>query len=204
MTPWTDKKEERLRRLWNDTKMTASQIAADLGGGITRNAVISKARHMRLDARKSGSKSTISWTEEKVSKLRQLCSEGISYRQIAAALGGGIYKNAVINKAHLLGLPSRGKVGNGIVKNPPRSSSGPDIVVNQQPANIELLQTTFECVSVSFLDLNSGMCKWPTGNDCYCGNPAPWRAPYCVGHSVVAYQVPDDRKRWDRNLRRLA
>lgn len=200
-TPWTDKKEERLRKLWNDTKMTASQIAADLGDGITRNAVISKARHLQLDARKSGGKLTISWTEEKVSRLRQLCSEGRSYRQIAVDLK--IYKNAVINKAHLLGLPSRSK-GNGIAKITPRSSSCPGVVANQQPANIELLQTTFDCLSVSLLDLNQGMCKWPTGDDCYCGNPAPWRAPYCAGHSGVAYQVPEDRKRWDRNLMRLA
>lgn len=44
---WTEDRVARLRKLWTEGQ-SASQIAKDLGGGVTRNAVISKVHRLGL------------------------------------------------------------------------------------------------------------------------------------------------------------
>ena len=46
----------------------------------------------------------MTWTEERVDLLRKRWGEGLSAGQIAAELGGAMTRNAVISKAHRLGL----------------------------------------------------------------------------------------------------
>lgn len=50
----------------------------------------------------------MSWTDERVERLKSLWSEGLSASQIAAELGG-VTRNAVIGKVHRLGLAGRAK-----------------------------------------------------------------------------------------------
>ena len=50
----------------------------------------------------------MSWTEEKVSKLKELWGKGQTASQIAEIIGG-ITRNAVIGKAHRLNLASKVK-----------------------------------------------------------------------------------------------
>lgn len=47
------------------------------------------------------------WTDDVVAQLTQLWNEGKSASEIAKAIGNGITRNAVIGKAHRLGLKSR-------------------------------------------------------------------------------------------------
>jgi GcrA cell cycle regulator len=49
----------------------------------------------------------MSWTDERVEKLKELWGEGMSASQIAKALGA-VTRNAVIGKVHRLGLSNRG------------------------------------------------------------------------------------------------
>ncbi|HEX4736015.1 MAG TPA: GcrA family cell cycle regulator [Allosphingosinicella sp.] len=48
----------------------------------------------------------MSWTDERIERLKELWSQGITASQIADELGG-VSRNAVIGKAHRLGLQSR-------------------------------------------------------------------------------------------------
>ena len=48
----------------------------------------------------------MSWTYERVEKLKQLWEEGLTASRIAAELGD-VTRNAVIGKAHRLGLSGR-------------------------------------------------------------------------------------------------
>ena len=48
----------------------------------------------------------MSWTYERVEKLKQLWEEGLTASRIAAELGE-VTRNAVIGKAHRLGLSGR-------------------------------------------------------------------------------------------------
>src|SRR4051812_833531 len=69
------------------------------------------------------------WTDERVERLKKLWSDGLSASQIAAELGGGVTRNAVIGKVHRLGLSGRGKpTGTGTPrprKVAPRAPSAP-------------------------------------------------------------------------------
>jgi GcrA cell cycle regulator len=47
---WTDERVELLKKLWNQG-LSASQIAAELAGGVTRNAVIGKVHRLGLSGR---------------------------------------------------------------------------------------------------------------------------------------------------------
>ena len=48
----------------------------------------------------------MSWTDERIERLKELWSQGVTASQIADELGG-VSRNAVIGKAHRLGLQSR-------------------------------------------------------------------------------------------------
>ncbi|MEM6932665.1 MAG: GcrA family cell cycle regulator [Pseudomonadota bacterium] len=54
----------------------------------------------------------MSWTDERVEKLKELWAEGMSASQIAKSLGG-VTRNAVIGKVHRLGLSNRGTSTSG-------------------------------------------------------------------------------------------
>src|ERR1700754_4775 len=49
---------------------------------------------------------SLSWTDERIDRLKELWSQGKTASQIAEELGG-VSRNAVIGKAHRLGLQSR-------------------------------------------------------------------------------------------------
>jgi GcrA cell cycle regulator len=49
----------------------------------------------------------MSWTDERVDKLKELWAEGMRASQIAKVMGG-VTRNAVIGKVHRLGLSNRG------------------------------------------------------------------------------------------------
>ncbi len=49
----------------------------------------------------------MAWTDERIARLKQYWEEGCSASQIAELLGDGLSRNAVIGKAHRLGLAAR-------------------------------------------------------------------------------------------------
>ena len=49
----------------------------------------------------------MSWTEERVKKLKELWGKGSTANQIAEIIGGGVSRNAVIGKAHRLSLSAK-------------------------------------------------------------------------------------------------
>src|SRR6185295_3888656 len=48
----------------------------------------------------------MSWTDERIETLKKMWDSGLTATQIAEELGG-VSRNAVIGKAHRLGLPAR-------------------------------------------------------------------------------------------------
>ena len=110
------------------------------------------------------------WTDERIGDLRRLWSEGRSASEIAGILGD-VTRNAVIGKAHRLGLSGR---PSPIKRTPKRG------------ANI--------------LALTERMCKWPVGDPRdsdfhFCGHQTAPGMPYCTEHASLAYQP--QKKRYD-------
>ncbi len=164
----------------------------------------------------------MSWTEERVELLRKLWNEGLSASQVAAELGPGVTRNAVIGKIHRLGLAERAKAP---CAPRPRAAKIPR---TQQPAartqsapvmgSLALSFDTRPVVAalprpqqkevviplsarVTLMDLRESMCRWPMGDPAasefrFCGAKSPaGSGPYCAHHASIAYQPVQDRRR---------
>lgn len=160
----------------------------------------------------------ISWTDERVERLKALWSEGLSASQIAGELGG-VTRNAVIGKVHRLGLSGRAKPQPQAARprpvRPPAMPLRP-VTVTAVSGNLALMVQSIvetapqpvllpepEVASVeraTILTLTEQMCKWPIGDpgrgDFYfCGRRSDVGTPYCAHHARLAYQPARDRKR---------
>jgi GcrA cell cycle regulator len=71
----------------------------------------------------------MSWTDERVDKLKELWAEGMSASQIAKVMGG-VTRNAVIGKVHRLGLSNRAGPGGEEAARP----AEPVVVAKPAPA----------------------------------------------------------------------
>src|ERR1700739_4091635 len=89
------------------------------------------ARHM------DGVRRTMAWTDERIDKLKSLWGQGLTASQIADELGG-VSRNAVIGKAHRLGLESRPSPvkGNEAPAPGPAAAEVPAPVVAREPAPV--------------------------------------------------------------------
>ena len=175
---------------------------------------------------------SLSWTEERVELLRQHWAEGKSASQIAALLGHGLTRNAVIGKVHRLGLAGRAKSPSPSAPRPRQPSSAPAHRVSAPRASMlgaaprivrgatalalapetlmEAQPQVHESVvlpmslRVTIVDLKEAMCRWPLGDPTspefrYCGAQSS-NGPYCAHHGALAYQPAQDRRR-DRERR---
>lgn len=156
----------------------------------------------------------MSWTDERIEQLKQLWENGLTASQIADKLGGGLSRNAVIGKAHRLGLkarPSPVKTGEGAVveasETPAPAVAAPAAAVpapteapRPKPAAPRVPSAaTGGSGKTSLLDLNDKICKWPIGHPGepdfhFCGKPAQPSFPYCGEHCAVAYQAQLPRR----------
>ncbi len=141
----------------------------------------------------------MSWTDEKVTLLRQLWGEGKTAAEIARALGGGLTRNAVIGKAHRLRLSNRVSPiqQNDNVKKPVVVSSTNVVASTAARAVVSVAAASVaRGGGVKMADLKERMCRWPVGdpkdseNFHFCGASAVPGMPYCAEHARVAYQAP--------------
>ena len=156
----------------------------------------------------------MSWNQEREDLLRKLWLQGLSASQIAYVMSG-ITRNAVIGKAHRMGLPKRspatsqrpkvrvqrGKPSLACVGG--RPSARPD--VREAPVRDEfafaLAKANFEAVQgprdaserVPLMTLTSRTCKWPIGDPAdpdfhFCSVDAESGRSYCEFHHRLAYR----------------
>ncbi|MBQ1500432.1 MAG: GcrA cell cycle regulator, partial [Sphingomonas sp.] len=72
----------------------------------------------------------MSWTEERIDTLKKMWDSGLTATQIAEELGG-VSRNAVIGKAHRLGLPAR---PSPVKPNEPKAAAEPKPAPAPRPA----------------------------------------------------------------------
>ena len=154
----------------------------------------------------------MSWTDERIDQLKQLWEKGLTASQIADKLAGGISRNAVIGKAHRLGLkarPSPVKSGEGVlvietsVEVRPAAAAAAPVAEAPRPKTVAARPAAAPATSssgkTSLLDLSDKICKWPIGHPGepdfhFCGKPAQATFPYCGEHCAVAYQAQLPRR----------
>lgn len=154
------------------------------------------------------------WTEQRIEMLRRLWGQGQTASQIAAALGG-ITRNAVIGKAHRLGLtgrPSPIKRDSTGGNSPKRRPAARRIAMAAQPKPMLPLQRSAPTSTQSEVappppapqersraytaqraQGGGKACSWPVGDPKqpgfhFCGEPAEAGRPYCGQHCQMAYQ----------------
>jgi GcrA cell cycle regulator len=112
------------------------------------------------------------WTEERVAALQQLWAQGLSASQIAERLGS-VTRNAVIGKAHRLGLAGR-------------------------PSPIRVEPAAAPAAPVRASNYKGPTCQWPLGDPTsqdfkFCGAPIEPGRPYCAQHCEQAYIRRDNK-----------
>ena len=139
----------------------------------------------------------MSWTVEKVKKLKELWTKGHTASEIAGMFGDTT-RNAVIGKAHRLDLeeraPSKNKSSSekkNTVKSQPKLRSS---VSRKSKFKSILLDKNFEPENPTSLEnLTNQTCKWPTGhpnekNFYFCGRKPVDTFSYCKLHVLYAFQ----------------
>ena len=138
----------------------------------------------------------MSWTEEKVAKLKELWGKGNTASQIAEILGG-LSRNAVIGKAHRLNLSAKIKT---------RTATSTQNFENFEEKNNKtrrgrkskfkslIIEKDFEPENPKQLEqLDDNSCKWPIGHPneksfYFCGRSSLKDFSYCKLHLLYAYQ----------------
>ncbi len=118
----------------------------------------------------------MTWTAERIAELKRLWAAGTPTAEIGRCLG--VSKNAVVGKAHRLGLAAR-------------------------PSPIKRSEVTLIGVVVD----GNRPCQWPFGHPGaddfhFCGAPVLVGKPYCPEHCDLAYVRAD--RRADRRAVRAA
>ncbi len=138
----------------------------------------------------------MSWTEEKVAKLKELWGKGNTASEIAGIIGG-ISRNAVIGKAHRLNLSAKIKTraasSNQSFENSVDQKSKTRRVRRSKFKSL-IIEKDFEPENPKQLEeLDENSCKWPIGHPneksfYFCGRSSLKDFSYCKLHLLYAYQ----------------
>ena len=157
---------------------------------------------------------TFAWTDARIERLRKLWEDGLTTVKIAADLGNGLTRNAVIGKVHRLGLSGRVRWSTEEAKPavpeeaapapiaPPRAASPPPIVApallpaSRPPLAPILVDAAVPfaappgTVLVDIMGFRDADCRWPftcdDGATRYCGRVAT-DGSWCQAHARLAY-----------------
>jgi len=121
------------------------------------------------------------WTPEQDAELRRMCADGMTFAEMAMALGAN--RNAAIGRAHRRGYHNGREPGGGNRHRRPRPVAPPPEPPMPEPTPAEPVNP------VHILDLpRYGACRWPLWNHTdqpsmmFCGAPVKDESVYCAEH----------------------
>ncbi|MCX8256311.1 GcrA cell cycle regulator [Beijerinckiaceae bacterium RH AL1] len=166
--PWSEERVELLRKLWEDG-LSASRIAAELAGGVTRNAVIGKVHRLGLSGRVKA-QSTASTARARPKTQGLVRPQGTPQRPTMPQMRGN---TALAMQARPMPMPARDVGGDNVVP---------------LAENVTIMELRESMCRWPVGDPASAEFR-------YCGGKAPiGEGPYCAYHSRMAYQPMQDRR----------
>ena len=139
----------------------------------------------------------MSWTEERVAKLKELWGKGKTASQIAEIIGG-ISRNSVIGKAHRLNLSAKIKTRTAASNQNFETSINENRDKSKRARKSKfkslIIEKDFEPENPKQLEeLDENSCKWPIGHPneksfYFCGRSSLKDFSYCKLHILYAYQ----------------
>ena len=135
----------------------------------------------------------MSWTDEKVEKLKDLWGKGQTASQIAEIIGG-VSRNAVIGKAHRLNLSAKIKTRSTISQNISSQNNNLKKTSRKNRFKSLLLDKNFEeARNLQLEDLNENTCKYMEGHpdekgSSFCGRKTIEKFSYCPLHLMIVFQ----------------
>ena len=155
------------------------------------------------------------WDDNNVSQLRELWDQGLPTAQIGKLLG--FTKNAVVGKAHRIGLERRPSPIRRTAVKPDRKKARSPItpklnfeVEKDKTKEVNLNQGIFQPAVKNLFSHNTKRgCEWPEGHPDesdfkFCGKERFDDKPYCIEHCAVAYIIPDKEESDKQNISQRA
>jgi len=144
----------------------------------------------------------VPWNESNVERLRELWDQGLPTAQIGKLLG--FTKNAVVGKAHRIGLERRPSPIRRTAIKPDRKKARSPIIpklnfenVKEEINETQKSQKKFQpAIKNLFTNSIKRGCEWPEGHPDesdfkFCGKERFEDKPYCLNHCAIAYVIPD-------------
>ena len=138
----------------------------------------------------------MSWTEEKVEKLKELWGKENTASQIAELIGG-VSRNAVIGKAHRLNLSAKvklRKLSYNTQVNENRLKNTSQKLSRKNKFRSLLVDKNFEqAKNLNLEELTENTCKYMEGHPnekdaSFCGRKTIEKFSYCPLHLIIVFQ----------------
>ncbi len=142
------------------------------------------------------------WDDDNVSRLKELWDQGLPTAQIGKLLG--FTKNAVVGKAHRIGLERRPSPIRRTAVKPDRKKARSPVMpklnfenklIEEKVSKIKN-KTYHPPINNIFTKKSKRGCEWPEGHPDettfhFCGKERFDDKPYCLEHCAIAYIIPE-------------
>ena len=142
----------------------------------------------------------MSWNDDNVARLRELWDQGLPTAQIGKLLG--FTKNAVVGKAHRIGLERRPSPIRRTAVKPDRKKARSPVMpkLNFENESLGEIKESIKTFHPKIKNIYSNSikrgCEWPEGHPdepgfSFCEKERFEDKPYCLDHCAVAYVIPE-------------